>query len=116
MTIDELRARGFKVRVQHFRVYDLTPSRILASFGTLRRAAQVATLEVRPNSDALLVSVIPDARLNPRGGATEVQIQKDGVRIGGGSARCNPIDNYVKRTGRELALERALASVDGGLF
>jgi hypothetical protein len=32
----------------------------------------------------------------------------DGTVIGFGSASCNPMDNFVKAVGREIALDRAL--------
>ena len=50
--------------------------------------------------------------VDPRGGETICKlVNAEGVVMAQGSAACHPKDNYVKRTGRGIALARALRAL-----
>lgn len=61
---------------------------------------------LRPND-----GLVPHAR----GGYTEVLIldKREGDLVARGEARCNPLDTYNKKLGREIALGRALKHLKG---
>lgn len=50
--------------------------------------------------------------LLPKGGSTNVILEKDG-RTYGGLALCSDKDNYCRATGRTVALARAMAKCEG---
>lgn len=50
--------------------------------------------------------------LLPKGGSTNVILEKDG-RTYGGIALCSDKDNYCRATGRTVALARAMAKCEG---
>lgn len=52
-----------------------------------------------------------DYTILPRGGATNVVIQKDGKSFDG-MAVCSDKDNYCRATGRKVALARAMAKCE----
>lgn len=71
--------------------------------------SQGYTVKVRHNrarpSDTL-------ASVDPKGGSTEVRIEKDGVGASG-EAVCSAKDNYSRKVGRNIALGRALKALRG---
>jgi hypothetical protein len=52
-----------------------------------------------------------DYTVLPRGGATNVVLQKDGKQFSG-VALCSDKDNYCRSTGRKVALARAMAKCE----
>lgn len=112
MTIDELKARGYRVFVSHQRpiVAEGTPfdGMVLTRFGLER---------LRDEEPG-------DFRHSERGGLTVVQITRthgpqesafrpQGDVIARGEARCHPGDNYHKRLGLTIALGRACKALEG---
>jgi len=49
--------------------------------------------------------------VSPKGGTTNVLLEKDG-RVYGGLAVCSDKDNYCRATGRTVALARAMAKCE----
>lgn len=67
------------------------------------------TVKVRHNRNTQLGVVV-----DPKGGSTEVRIEKDGIGANG-EAVCSTKDNYSRKIGRNIALGRALKELDGTL-
>jgi hypothetical protein len=92
MTIQELRQNGVKVRVSHYRVRN--DGRIMTS-RHLKRAGQLWLV-------------------NPRGGHTIVELS-DGNSNAMGIAYCNSVDNFCKKDGVKIALQRARDAMASGM-
>lgn len=89
--VKTLRLMGCKVKVNHWRFYD-TPA-----MGYIQR-------------DLLLQGEgmdIPDKlQPNPRGGTTEVTVTLPNGSVYNGASACSEADNYCKKTGVALCLDR----------
>lgn len=95
LTLAALRAKGYEVKVEHWRHYENDEGSTF--FGHERNAANFG-FEPRD--------------LQPRGGATLVSIWHPEQEIGGvGSANCAKADNFDRRLGLRMALGRALADL-----
>ncbi len=92
-TVEQARKSGFKVRVGHFR-YDEQ------NFYNARMDKEGEEEYYELDRDII-------GPLYPRGGKTVVSISKDG-KDSFGQAFCSLKDNYSKKTGVALALERAM--------
>lgn len=88
-TVQQLREEGYTVKVRHTRRWE--------SVG-----------EPSFHNDAPVEPFFTaSARLAPKGGKTEVRIEKDNSGASG-EAVCSLDDNYCRATGRNIALGRAL--------
>ncbi len=92
-TIETLRKKGIKVRVSHYR----RPILPILTTESVMIKPDILLLE----SDIRRLGF----RFNPSGGSTELLITKDGIDYIVKS-RCNNTDNYNKKTGISLALEK----------
>lgn len=93
-TINELKARGYKVRVTHIRNY------IDKYFWNW-----VTTKELREMKENGQYNC---NRLSQWGGATVVQLSKGNEELYG-VAVCSELDNFNRKHGLSLAIERALS-------
>lgn len=99
MTIEQARKEGFKVRVGHFRF----PDKVL-------NLSIYKILNLFKKENVYEMAALDSQLLEPfaaRGGATTVEISKDGKDTFG-HAYCSLKDNYNRKVGAELALARAL--------
>lgn len=100
-TVKELRQTGYKVRVYHLRnalIYQRGKERIgknLSRFEIMQFASRTS------DAGGFAASVLPT------GGMTVVEVTKDG-KTSRGEAKVFYKDNYCKKTGVKLALEKAL--------
>lgn len=94
MTVQDLRKRGFKVYVQHRRMYEHGAS-IVGPFNY----SEAQRLGLYSNE------------LTACGGDTLVEIFRNGHLIGKGEAKCSWKDNFCRKTGMMLAIERALLDI-----
>lgn len=88
MTIQELRNKGYKVRVLHNRLYNGYHKWQVGS---------------RPSSNLGYGPIDPD----PKGGSTEIVIDSPTGRHYQGLAICSKKDNYNKKLGVKIALGRS---------
>ena len=96
MSINELRLKGYRVRVTHFRF-----EQWLDRYSTIVLRHQG---EIKDGIELML-----PVRFWPFGGETHVEIIcPDGSRLYG-EAKCSMKDNYNKKLGVKIALGRALA-------
>lgn len=101
-TVEELHALGYKVSITHWRYVEGEDSpvpfprhqRVRRGFWG-RLLGRFTPRPVRP-------------AVEPRGGVTWAAIADPVGKQSWGTALCNPSDNYCKRTGRALAIARAL--------
>lgn len=82
----------FDVKIRHKRLYPMGNG-VVGPF-TSREAA---------------IAGIPARSVLPHGGETEVSLFDHGACVGTGIAVCSKKDNYCRKTGRVLAIERALS-------
>lgn len=111
--LDNLRKQGYFVKVSHWRVATKDEAEILAN---LKDTTYQRNLYQRLVMDKV------GLRPSPRGGATTVVIlkpnenflnDKDGDVVAQGAAICNPIDNFNKKIGLQIALGRAVGQLFG---
>ena len=106
MTIEQLRKAGFKVRATHYRfykhkddnVYDLLPK-----FALKNRADQYDPQDVSPMGGRTRVEITP----------SEIGVMAGRTMIG--EAECSIKDNYNRKYGVQLAIDRAILSFINGL-
>lgn len=106
--LDDLRDRGYAVRVTHERAFEL-----LCQCRTVHRFLA----KVVPQGGTADPDEVPACwqgapiKLLARGGQTHVNIFDTYVRppqlVGEGSAHCHPYDPFVRRVGFDIALGRA---------
>lgn len=103
-TVSELRKNGHKVRVTHYRCYEgvYIPSR--------RRRDIAYNLMTKDEFQKYHAKTYSDYVL-PFGGETVVEVMINGKDYVG-VATCSVNDNYNKKSGTALALERALKSYE----
>jgi hypothetical protein len=94
--VEILRARGIKVRVQHYRWVDTFEGAELHRISKYNRKIDIKNL-------------IPLDPIFQNGGETHVSIQLQDGREAKGVAVCNTTDLYNKRLGVWIAAKRALA-------
>ena len=94
MTVRELEEVGCEVRVSHYRP---APALFHSAYVTRH---QLNILGAKGSAFA------------PRGGITIATITLPSGETFAGVARCNPIDSFCYRTGRELALDRAFEEAE----
>lgn len=99
MTIEQARKEGFKVRVGHFRFPDKIMEVPIYKIVNLFKKENVYNMTVLDSQVS--------GPFAARGGATTVEISKDGKDTFG-NAFCSIKDNYNRKVGAELALARAL--------
>lgn len=88
-TIQALEDQGFRVRINHDRVIDGQ----LFAMSTVRRKGWTS-------------------RIEPRGGATRVELLKNDVSAAVAIATCSLRDNFNYRRGREIALGRCVKQLE----
>lgn len=98
-TVSELRQEGLQVFVKHTRYYNIKIGDKTYVVGPFTRA-QAASYGY-DGSD-----------IHAKGGATEVDIFKDGVLVAHGGTICSLKDSFVRRLGLTIALARALKGLD----
>jgi hypothetical protein len=96
MTVSSLRKEGFKVKVTHRRYWQ-DPI-----FRTPLNKTPTALFE----EDDYIYSDFA----SPRGGETQVELEKDGIRVVGVS-KCSKKDGYNKKRGVQIAIGRALSQL-----
>lgn len=101
-TVKSLRQKGLKVRVHHHRQYDLEISDSEALEMLLHDE------EIGPKAHEILNKYI---KLSPQGGRTIVQLATPDNQELEGVANCSQLDNYNKKRGVQIALNRALKSL-----
>jgi hypothetical protein len=100
-TVAEARKNGFKVRVGHYRLPYESGVMLTLLPKSLRPAMEDCYI---------LDSDGADRDYFPRGGSTSVEIEKDGVSVFG-VAHCSLVDNYNKKSGVKIALQRAFEAL-----
>jgi hypothetical protein len=105
LLIQALRAEGFEVKVQVWRIYERPIHSVHdgkhrdSYFGNAENAAELG---------------YDRSHLSPRGGAHFVSIWHPQGEVGGnGSATCNAEDNFDRRRGLRMALGRAVKNLEG---
>lgn len=103
--IERLAKEGFTVDVRHGRLGRLHPALLERASGEEPPMLNVETWTVQELRERF--GWAP----HPRGGRTEVSITntETGEQVAFHIALCNPIDNYNKKLGVQIALGRALA-------
>lgn len=96
--VETLRARGIKVRVQHFRWVQTFHGIDLYRVSKYGRKQETKNL-------------IPNLPIYQNGGETHVSVQLPDGREAKGVAVCSTADPYVKKLGVWIATKRALASL-----
>lgn len=94
MTVEELRKNGYKVRVGHLRKI---ADGIVISRNDFQNTVAADWFSIH----------WPDVVL-PNGGKTVVEITAPNGKTVSGQARCHEKDNYNKRAGVRLAIDRAM--------
>lgn len=106
MTVQQLRDNGFKVSVAHYRLEPLQPGEFwMDGEGCWHTSDLTHQRKIKEKG----------RKPYPRGGMTFVAITSpDGV-TSNAYAACSMSDNYCKKTGRDIAIGRALKKLrDGG--
>lgn len=119
MNIEQAKSLGFHVEVNHFRLryadfvaVKQFESKVRKSVDMIMdldydRVLGVLGIESKNQRDFNSENNLSPKDISPRGGKTEVVIEKDGKRSVGIS-NCYFTDNYNRETGRNLSLERAV--------
>ena len=92
MTLQELQAKGFRVRVRHFR-----DKRITFDSPQIHRG---------------LAAVLARVDFAATGGATEVSVVTPEGAVYVGTSECSHKDMFCRRTGRELAMGRVVTALE----
>lgn len=106
MTVQQLRDNGYKVSVSHYRFFNLDPAGWWVDEEGNAHTTNIAHQGMikRLNKKPL-----------PRGGMTFVAITTPDEVTSNAYSACSMSDNYCKKTGREIAIGRALKKLrDGG--
>lgn len=101
MNETDLKKMGFSFRTRHLRFYHPIDNKTLVATGYM--PAQ----PIRPRGRKRTLFPFP------RGGVTEVDVIWPDGKITTGRAFCSPKDNYNRREGAKMALDRAIVVVFG---
>ena len=116
--VEILRKNGYTVGISHFR-YAVLPAKVEVGGLTFELETQVLCLCTKHTdltAEEVGVPVISPSQASPNGGATRVRIVSPEGETFETEAFCSLLDNYSKRLGVRIALQRYLSSEGLGIL